>query len=438
MRRAGFWIGVYLGVVLAPLVVLLLVPTPPSLGFWWDLALGLGFAGLVMMGVQFLLTARFRQATNPFGIDVIYYFHRYLAYLVVVVIVAHAATLLAWNPALLSVLNPFAASWEMAAGTISLMFLLTLVVSSVWRKRVGIPYDEWRITHLILAVGAVGSGFTHMLGVGYYSGVPAVRALWVLIGFSLVAVVLRVRIVRPWRLRGAPYRVEEVRSELGNAWTLKLAPDGHRGFTFDPGQFAWVTLRRSPFGLKEHPFSIASSPSQDRRIEFTIKELGDFTRTVGSIEPGEPAFVDGPYGAFSTVRDPDALGYVFIAGGIGIAPIASMLRALADGRDSRPHVLIAAHASWERLPLRDELHRLKERLDLRVIHVLEAPHSGWQGEVGLITRELLDRVLPDAAVRSDFGYFICGPVPMNHAVRDFLRELGIPESKVHTEIFDLA
>jgi len=69
---AVFWIAVYLGLVLAPLFVLLVGTTETNAGFWWDFAIALGFAGTAMMGVQFMLTARFKRAMAPFGIDIIY------------------------------------------------------------------------------------------------------------------------------------------------------------------------------------------------------------------------------------------------------------------------------------------------------------------------------------------------------------------------------
>ena len=69
---AAFWIAAYLAAVIAPLFALLAGPTPAGGGFWWDFAMALGFAGLAMMGVQFFLTARFKRATAPFGIDLIY------------------------------------------------------------------------------------------------------------------------------------------------------------------------------------------------------------------------------------------------------------------------------------------------------------------------------------------------------------------------------
>jgi predicted ferric reductase len=71
------WVSVYLVLVLAPLLILMFGEVPPGSGFWRDFSMALGFAGMAMMGVQFLLTARFQRACAPFGIDIIYYYHRY-------------------------------------------------------------------------------------------------------------------------------------------------------------------------------------------------------------------------------------------------------------------------------------------------------------------------------------------------------------------------
>jgi predicted ferric reductase len=432
----GIWLAVYLGIVLAPIGVMLLAPTPPGGGFWWDVSMGLGFAGLTMMGVQFVLTARFRHATAPFGIDVIYAFHRYLAYALLAIILLHPAILVLRDPALLAaLLAPWSVPFDIGAGTLSLCLLLLVVGASAWRKKLRIPYEAWRLTHLLLSMGAVGFAFAHLHGVSYYTGAPVVRWLWVLIGVSILAVVVRVRLLRPAVLLRKPFLVKEIRPERGSSWTVSVEPQGHGGFHFEPGQFAWLTVGRSPFSMQEHPFSIASSPGDGGRLEFVIKELGDFTRTVGRIPPGTTAYVDGPYGAFSIDRHPDAAGYAFLAGGIGIAPVASMLRALADRGDRRPHVVFAAHSEWDRVPLREALADLRDRLDLRVVHVLENPPEGWEGEEGWITRDLLDRHLPPD--REAFHYFICGPVPMIRAAEDFLRELRISGDRVHTELFDM-
>jgi predicted ferric reductase len=435
-RSALFWITIYVGLVLAPLLVLFSGELPPPGGFWWDLAIALGFASLTMMGVQLLLTARFKHATAPFGIDIIYYFHRYAAIAGFVLVVAHPVILLTSDPGLLFYLNPLEAPWFMTVGVLSVTALTVVIVTSVWRTQLGLSYDAWRRVHSALAVAAVLFAVAHVRGVGFYVSDPSMRRLWTVITLSWLAVVLHVRVFKPWWLRRHPFRVIAVRPERGDAWTVAVEPVGHAGFTFQPGQFAWLTLRSGPFAMREHPFSIASAPAvSGGRVEFTIKELGDFTRTIGTVQPGETAYVDAPYGAFSVDRHP-ARGYVFLAGGIGIVPVTSMLRALALRRDRRPHVLIYAYRQWDRLTFREEVDDLSGTLDLRVVYVLEEPPDDWRGERGRISAALLDRHLP-ADVRNDRAYFVCGPEPMIQVSERSLAALGVPMHLVHSELFHL-
>jgi predicted ferric reductase len=428
------WIAIYLVLVLAPLFVLLIGPRPPALGFWWDFSLALGFAGTAMMGVQLLLTARFRHATAPYGIDIIYYFHRYLALLGFAFILAHPVILFLQNPALLVLLDPRSAPLHMTAGVASIAVLAALIVGSLARKQLRIHYDGWRVWHAVLAVVALALALLHMGGAAYYLATPWKGALWAAFAISWLAVIVYVRVLKPWHLWRKPYRVTAVIPERGDAWTLVVRPDGHAGLVFEPGQFAWLTLRSSPFAMKEHPFSIASSPAQRDRLEFTIKELGDFTRTIRDVAPGEVAWLDAPYGAFSSDRY-QGPGYVFIAGGIGIAPIMSMLRALADRRDERPVLLFYAYRRWERLTFREQIEALRQCLDLRVVYALEEPPEAWSGEVGRVTREMLDRHLPRERHRLE--YFICGPTPMIESVERSLYRLGVPLGQFHSELFDL-
>jgi len=429
------WLSGYLALVLAPLLVLLLGPVPPGSGFWWDFSMALGFAGMAMMGVQFLLTARFRHASAPFGIDIIYYFHRYLALMAFTLIFLHFLIIRIDNAEALGAANPVQAPWHMTAGRASLVLFALLIITSLWRKALRIHYDEWRMLHLGLAVAAFSLALGHIEGVGYYIDAPAKRLLWT--GYTLfwLLLIVYVRLIKPWRMRSRPYRVTEVRQEHGNSWTLALEPDGHKGMGFKPGQFAWLTLRESPYHIKEHPFSFSSSAARRDRLEFTIKELGDFTRTIKDTRIGEIAYLDGPYGAFSVDRHPDAPGFVFIAGGIGAAPIVGMLRTLADRREHRSLWFIYGNNRWEDVIFREELEALKERLDLRLVHVLNKPPTDWKGESGFVTPELLQKVLPRDAQK--FEYFLCGPKPMSAAVQRGLHALQVPLGQIHFELFDM-
>lgn len=436
MRHAFFWIAVYLGLVLTPMFVLLVGERPPPGGFWWDLGIALGFAGLAMMGVQFVLTARWKRASAPFGIDLIYYFHRYAAIVAFVIILAHPAILLVKDPVLLASFDPFTAPWAMTAGVWSLVALLVVMFSSLLRKQLRLRYEAWRYLHSGLAVLALLLALLHVEGIGVYVSDPWKRAVWGLMTVSWVGILAYLRLIKPWRLLRRPYRVAQVTKERGDAWTLAFEPEGHEGFTFQPGQFVWLSLRSSPFAMREHPFSISSPPARPSgRVELTIKELGDFTRTIGSVQPGERAYLDGPHGAFSIDRVPSELGYVFLAGGIGVAPLLSMLSALADRGDRRDHWLFYAYRREERLTAKERIDALPERLSLRVVYVLEEPPPDWTGERGRIDAALLERHLP--ADRGRRHYFICGPEPMTQAAERSLASLQVRVTQVHSELFDM-
>jgi predicted ferric reductase len=323
----------------------------------------------------------------------------------------------------------------MSAGRLALALFGVVIVTSLWRKPLRIEYDSWRVAHAVLATAAFLLAVGHITGVGYYTAAPWTRRLWTTYTLSHGLLIVYVRLAKPWTMRHRPYRVLEVRQERGRSWTLAVAPEGHAGLRFAPGQFAWLTLHASPFRLKEHPFSFSSSATDSGRIEFTIKDLGDFTGTIKTIQPGETAYLDGPYGVFSVDRHRDAPGFVFIAGGIGIAPIMSMLRTLADRGERRPLLLVYANNRWEEVVFREELERLRTRLALMLVHVLVEPPPGWAGETGFVTEALLERRLPPE--RRTLEYFLCGPKPMTDGVQRALRAQGVPLARQHFELFDM-
>lgn len=434
LLSALFWLGAYLVIVTAPLFVLLVGPTPPPGGFWWDFAMALGFAALAMMGVQFILTARFRRAMAPFGIDIIYYFHRFFAVFALMVVALHYIIIRIDNSAALGSANPLNAPAHMSAGRVAIVLFALLVASSLARRQLGIDYERWRWTHALGATVAFALALWHVLGTGYYVGTPWKQVIWTGYGLFWIALIGYVRIAKPWLLMRNPYRVVEVRRERGDAYTLVLGTEGHESMRFQPGQFAWITLGNSPFALKEHPFSIASSAARDGAIEFGIRQVGDFTRSASSVQLGTLAYLDGPYGAFSIDRHPAAPGYVFIAGGVGIAPIISMLRTLADRRDPRPLILFYGNWSWEQVLYREDLETLTTRLDLRVVHIVGEPPDGWHGERGLLTQAMLERHLPER--RGELHYFICGPTAMTRVAENWLAALGIRQNRIHNELFE--
>lgn len=397
--------------------------------------MALGFTAMAMMGIQFLLTARFRRVTAPFGIDIIYFFHRYLALLAITLIFLHYLIIRIEYAEVLGTINPVDAPWYITVGRISLLLFAIIIITSLWRKRLRIHYDEWRLLHIGLAVLAFLLALGHIEGVGYYIDAPAKRGLWTGYIMFWLLLIVYVRILKPWRMRSRPYRVKELRQDCNDCWTLVLQPQGHAGMRFQPGQFAWLTLAESPFHIKEHPFSFSSSAVCQDQVEFTIKELGDFTRTIKNTRVGEIAYLDGPYGVFSVGRYPNAPGFVFIAGGVGAAPIISMLRTLADRHEQRSLLFIYANNSCEDVMFKEELQTLQERLDLRVVQVLKNTPADWEGESGYITPALLHKTLTKDALK--YEYFLCGPKAMSNLVQKELHKLHVPFVQIHFELFDM-
>jgi predicted ferric reductase len=161
----------------------------------------------------------------------------------------------------------------------------------------------------------------------------------------------------------------------------------------------------------------------------SIRKLGDFTDTIDEVPVGRRVYIDGPYGAFTLGNPADM--HVLIAGGVGITPMMSMMRTLADQGDKRPLILLYGSKSWDEITFREEIDALQGRLDLTVIHVLESPPGDWKGERGFINAEIFQRHLPQPY--ADHEYFICGPGVIMDAIEKTLGELEVPMSKYHSE-----
>ncbi|NOR55835.1 MAG: oxidoreductase [Sulfurovum sp.] len=430
-----FWLGIYLMMVLAPLIVLNIGDLPPGSGFWWDLSMAFGFAGMAMMGMQFFLTARFKRVSAPFGIDIIYYFHRYLAIAAFVFIFLHFLIIRINNVEALGAMSPLEAPWYMTTGRVSLLLFMLLIVTSLFRKQLKIKYETWRILHIVMAVTALLLALSHIEGVGYYLATPEKRWLWTAYTLFFVLLIVYIRFIKPWSMKRHPYRVVEIKKEYGSAYTIVVEAVNHSGMQYKAGQFAWLTLKDSPFHIKEHPFSFSSSPANNNRIEFTIKELGDFTKTIKDTPIGEAVYLDGPYGTFCVDNYPDAPGFVFITAGVGAAPIMSMLRSMADKNDKRPLIFLNINKNWESIIFRDELEDIQNHLNLKLIHLLSKADDAWQGERGRVSKALFQKILPEDFL--EFEYFICGPKPMSNAAQKELYGLRVPLSKVHFELFDM-
>ena len=432
------WIAVYLAIALAPVFLMLAGPRPQGRPYLRDLSVALAFSGMSVIGLQFVLTARIPSLKRPFGSDVVYFFHHQMSVVGLGLVLAHILILILIDRSTLQLFHVAAAPLRARFAVAGLVCLLLLVVVSLVRKKIRLEYTAWRISHGIIAIGAATFAMTHMQLVGHYLSSPWKRALWAGYAFLWVGTILYARVFRPLLLRLRPFEIAEILEERGNAWTVSLRPVGHPGSRFHPGQFAWLTIGRSPFSDLEHPFSYASSAEQPGNPQFTIKALGNFTSTISQLEPGTRVYVDGPFGAFTPDRRPHAQAFIFVAGGVGITPIMSMLRTMRDRQDRRPCLLLYGVRSEQDATFLEELRALEREVNLTLVLVPATPAPSWAGPSGRITRDVLETSIPEALRTADTEVFLCGPPVMIESVESSLQDLGIALRKIHAERFNLA
>jgi predicted ferric reductase len=433
LRSAAAWLTLFTVLVAAPLFLAAIGHQEENRGFWIEFGVALGFIGLAMMGLQFVLTARYSKIGAPFGLDELLNFHGQAGYFAWVFILGHFAILFLADSGFHEFLDPRVNLPRAIALSAVLIGLTALIATTYWREKFGIIYEWWRASHGLLALFVVFVGTVHIMQVSYYINELWQQVLWVTMSVAAISMLLHNRVWRPLQMKKKPYRVISVQKEVDTIWSIVLEPVGHDGLKFKAGQFSWITVGDTPFSLQQHPFTMSSAP-QEKNIRFTIKELGDFTSSVREIEEGSTAFVEGPYGNF-TLSESIATHNIFIVGGIGVTPTISMLKSLRARNDQRKTTVIYGSPSLELTPFFEEFKVLSSEMNLKMVHVLEEAPDGWEGETGFITEEIMRRHIPENT--DDCEFFICGPPPMMDLAEATLADWGTPVHKVHSERFNI-
>lgn len=429
----ALWIAIYVLVVLGPIAVMAVAAKPGAQGPGVVVAAALGFAGLSVMVLQGLISGRWAAITRAFGLRSVLNLHRQAGLAALILVVGHVVVLMVDDPGRLALLDQRGAPLRAQAGLAALLAMVAIATSSMWRARIRMSYERWRAIHVICGFIVLVGSFVHILGVSAYVSLPALRwAVLFLVVIGGTAIFL-VRVARPYALVARAFRVRRVTEERGNAVSVELEADGHRGLHFRPGQFAWLKGAARPYGMDEHPFTISSSADRPGRVEFTVKAIGDYTAALRELAPGTPLLIDGPHGE-QVHPDPAVPGRLLLAAGIGITPAMSVLRSAADSGDGTPTLLLYGNRRWQDITFREELLELGERLPaLRVVHVLSQPHEIWQGERGRVDETLLRRFVTAEMTR--WSALICGPPQMVAGAAAALRRLGLPAGAIQAEGF---
>jgi len=219
-----------------------------------------------------------------------------------------------------------------------------------------------------------------------------------------------------------PFRVTRARRELRDVWTLELAAsDGEGPVSFRPGQFTMVYV----FGVGEVPLSISGDPATPDVLVHTVRAVGAVTRAACAARKDDVLGVRGPYGEGWPIEAALGRDVVIMAGGLGLAPLRPLVRAVVArrGEFGRVVLLIGARTPANLLFSR-ELARWRARFDLDLRVTVDAGDPGWNGEVGVITALVPGTTFDPATTTA----FVCGPeVMMRFAAADLVHRGVSPD-----------
>ncbi len=427
----------YLLAVLMPLMLAVFAGIEP-LDTATELAAATGLTAAAMLVLQFLTSGRLKIISRQVGLDVAMSFHRAAAMavllLIAVHVIAHGFMDGAWRPShVLARVTHLLVAPSARSGVVAAALLAVLVLVARRFRGRGLRYEAWRLGHGIGAVAAVGLTAHHAWQLGMYVREPAVASTVLALTVSAATVLALVYVVRPISTRRAGFSVERVTRLSADIVELVLKASAPGSFHFKAGQFAWLT-----FGWRhtvtDNPFSIASAPHELPALRFLIREVGDTTCSVARLRAGIPVAVDGPHGNFvEEGREAGAL--VFVAGGIGVAPVLGILRSLHARTDRRPIRLLVAGRSLKDLVALEEIAEMQRRLDLQVIVLVESPPVQGVVEHGRPSEAHLARLLAGIDPKGAAA-FVCGPPAMMDLISAALLKQGLRADQIIMERFD--
>lgn len=224
-------------------------------------------------------------------------------------------------------------------------------------------------------------------------------------------------------------KVIGITEETPDVKTFKVVGlDGKKPFEHIPGQCAFLSMP----GVGEALFSITSSPTNKDFMEFSIKKCGCVTEWLHQIEIGQQVTLRGPYGnGFPVEKDFLGKDLVFIAGGIGLAPLRSVINYIRDNRERYGKVtVIYGSRSDGDLVFRNEIEtEWTGAKDFSVNLTIDRETPTWKGHVGFVPNFVKEVPLDNTATA-----VLCGPPIMIKFTLSALQELGFKTDKVYTTL----
>ncbi|MGC6444178.1 MAG: ferric reductase-like transmembrane domain-containing protein [Rubripirellula sp.] len=347
-----------------------------------------------------------------------------------------------------SLVHEMATRRFLLVGTLAIVLLLPLALTSTQRMRKRLGFKKWKRLHRLAYLIAV------LVVLHYYmevkSDTQSPIAFAVVLGFILASRIPfrgtannpnvdpeNQRVIKTKSKWSGDLILTQIRNDSHNVKSFRLAPNDRDRlpFRFLAGQFINLTLNDNSAPL-QRSYTIASSPHQLDWIEISVKKepSGKGSGYLHeSSNVGDVFQVNGPHGKFFFDADLTRR-LILIAGGVGITPIMSMIRFIRDiNWQGEVNVLLSAKTESDLL-FNDELREIRQlHKNISIEQTLtQNSNSNWTGRTGRIDPETIRKMEPD---QDGTHVFICGPNAMADEISSMVLETGINPRNLHRESF---
>jgi len=198
-------------------------------------------------------------------------------------------------------------------------------------------------------------------------------------------------------------------------------------FSFESGQFGEYSV----FGVGEATFCISSSPTRRQHLEFTVKRVGKVTNALHRLGAGAEIGFRGPFGNGFPLEELKGRNLVFVAGGIGLAPLRSLIWNVIDNRKDYKNIDIVYGArSSADLCFKYDLEQWQKNDTLKMTTTIDRDDGQWKGKTGFVP-QVLEQAAPSA---KDVMAVVCGPPVMIRFTFPVLEKLGFTPERMLTTL----
>ncbi|MDD5208093.1 MAG: FAD/NAD(P)-binding protein [Elusimicrobiales bacterium] len=223
-----------------------------------------------------------------------------------------------------------------------------------------------------------------------------------------------------WKLRKGQIIAAKQMTASEKWFDIKL-DDGR--LDHEPGQFVQVEL----YGIGEAPISVCSSPTKRGSFELTVRAAGRLTKAMHALGKGDWVGIRGPFGKPFPVKLMTGNDLLFVAGGLGIAPLRSLINYVVDNRREfgKVDILLGCKTPKDML-FGDEVSGWQKRLDVNFSCTVDRSDPDWKGNVGLITG-----LIPGVTINPEktFSVVVGPPIMYKFVIAELLKK-GIPERQI--------